>query len=371
LAKNGFKVFDSDMHVYDTPDLYLKYMNPKWGDRIPRGESRRTHGRVQFKVGDGTALRPREKLLTYGENRVADRYGFALKRGYDPVSQLEAMDKEGLDIAVLFRTSPLHCDDSFEPEYANDLCRAWNSWIADFCKEDSKQLKASALLTLHDVNLAVEETRRAVTELGAVCLSVCPEPVNGRRIHDAYFDPLWAEIDRLGVPLCFHPPASPKQEQVARGLYGHPNASIIALALRNPVELILAISSFCAGGVLERFPNLKVAFLEGNCSWLPWLLYRLDERAELHGALADVPLSLKPSEFFKRQCFISVDPDEYLVTDVIHRLGNENIVISTDYPHIDAHFPHAIDVFLSIEGISEASKRKILWDNCARLYNIT
>ncbi|MFQ5903187.1 MAG: amidohydrolase family protein [Candidatus Binatia bacterium] len=368
--KNGFKVLDSDMHVYDTPDLYLRYMDPKWGSRIPRGEPRERHGRIQFKLGNGPVLRPRKELLTYGEHRVSDRYGFALERGYDSVSQLEAMDREGLDVAVLFRTSPLHCDDSFEPKYANDLCRAWNSWIADFCKEDSKRLKASALLTLHDVNLAVEETRRAVTGLGVVGLSVCPEPVNGRRIHDPYFDPLWAEIERLGVPLCFHPPASPKQEQVARGFYGHPNASIIALALRNPVELILAISSFCAGGVLERFPNLKVAFLEGNCSWLPWLLYRLDERAELHGALADVPLSQKPSGYFKRQCFISVDPDEYLVTDVISRLGDDNIVISTDYPHIDAHFPHAIDEFLSIKGISKASIRKILWDNCARLYNL-
>jgi predicted TIM-barrel fold metal-dependent hydrolase len=226
------------------------------------------------------------------------------------------------------------------------------------------------LITLHDVDLAVREARRAVTELGVVGLSLCPEPVNGRRIHDRYYDPLWAEIERLGVALCFHPPADPKQEQVARGFYGHPNASIIALALRNPVELILAVSSFCAGGVLENFPSLRVAFLEGNCSWLPWLLYRLDERAELHGALADVPLSLKPSEYFKRQCFISVDPDEDLVADVIDRLGDDNIVISTDYPHIDAHFPRAVEEFLPIEGISRESKQKILWDNCARLYNL-
>jgi len=368
MAKNGFSVMDSDMHVYDSPDLYLKYMDPKWGNRIPRGERRHKHGRVQFKLADGTPLRPRTEVIHYGEERVGERYGFAVARGYDAVSQLRAMDIEGLDVAVLFRTSPLHCDDGFEPEYANDLCRAWNNWIADFCKEEPKRLKASALLTLHDVDLAVEEARRAITELGAVGLSVCPEPVNGRRIHDRCFDPLWAEIQRLGVPLCFHPPANPKQEQVARGFYGHPNANIVVLALRNPVELILAVSSFCAGGVLERFPDLRVAFLEGNCAWLPWLLYRLDERAELHGPLADVPLSLKPSEYFRRQCYISVDPDERLVADVIRRLGDDNIVISTDYPHIDAHFPHAIDTFLEIEGIGRESMRKILWDNCARLY---
>jgi predicted TIM-barrel fold metal-dependent hydrolase len=370
VAKNGFKAFDSDMHVYDHPDLYAKYMNPKWGDRIPVAEGWSKHGRPQFKIGGGAKLRPRELLLDHGEKQVEQRYGFALARGYDAVSQVQAMDMEGLDAAVLFRTSPLHCDETFEPDYANDLCKAWNSWIAEFCKVSPKRLKASALITLHDVDLAVDEVRRAVKELVVAGLSLCPEPINGKFIHDRHFDPLWAEIEKLGVALCFHPPARPKQDQVANKFFDHPNGNIVALALRNPVELVLAVSSFCAGGVLEKFPKLRVAFLEGNCAWLPWLLYRLDERAKLHGPLADVPLSKKPSDYFFQQCFISMDPDEYLVTDVIQRIGDDNILISTDYPHIDAHFPHALDEFFEMDGIGESSRRKILWDNCVRLYGI-
>ena len=368
--KNGLRAFDSDMHVYDPAFLYEKYMNPKWGERIPRGQRNGKHGRVEFQLGGGTKLRAISEVIDHGQKQVADRYDFAVERDYDAVSQVQAMDMEGLDVSVLFRTSPLHCDDSFEPEYANDLCLAWNSWIADFCEENPSRLKASALITLHDVALAIEEVRRVVNQLGVTALSLCPEPVNGKRIHDRYYDPLWAEIEELGVALCFHPPARPKQDQVANKFFGHPNANIVAMALRNPVELILAVSSFCAGGVLEKFPNLRVAFLEGNCAWLPWLLYRLDERAKLHGPLADVPLSKQPSDYFLRQCFISVDPDEYLVSDVIRRIGNDNIVISTDYPHIDAHFPHALDEFFEIEDVSDMSRRKILWDNCARLYNL-
>ena len=369
--KNGFRAFDSDMHVYDPPSLYEKYMNPKWGDRIPRGQRNGKHGRVEFKLGAGKeTLRAITDVIDHGQKQVAGRYDFAVARDYDAVSQIEAMDREGLDLAVLFRTSPLHCDETLEPEYANDLCKAWNDWIADFCKENPQRLKASALITLHDVDMAVDEARRAVTDLRATGLSLCPEPINGKRIHDRYFDPLWAEIERLGVALCFHPPARPKQDQVANKFFGHPNANIVALALRNPLELIQAISSFCAGGVLEKFPKLRVAFLEGNCAWLPWLLYRLDERAELHGVLADVPLSRKPSEYFLRQCFISLDPDEYLVADVVKRLGDDNLVVSTDYPHIDAHFPHAVDEVFEIDGLSDANRKKILWDNCARLYDV-
>jgi predicted TIM-barrel fold metal-dependent hydrolase len=369
--KNGFRAFDSDMHVYDPAFLYEKYMNPKWGDRIPRGRRNGRHGRVEFSIGAGReTLRAVTDVIDHGQKQVADRYDFAVARDYDAVSQLEAMDREGLDMAVLFRTSPLHCDETLEPEYANDLCRAWNDWIADFCKENPQRLKASALITLHDVDLAVDEVRRVFSRLGTTALSLCPEPINGRRIHDRYFDPLWEEIVKLDMALCFHPPARPKQDQVANKFFGHPNASIVALALRNPVELIQAVASFCAGGVLEKFPSLRVAFLEGNCAWLPWLLYRLDERSRLHGPLADVPLSRKPSEYFLHQCFISVDPDEYLITDVVNRLGDDNLVVSTDYPHIDAHFPHAIDEFFEIGGLSDANRRKILWDNCARLYNI-
>ena len=124
------------------------------------------------------------------------------------------------------------------------------------------------------------------------------------------------------------------------------------------------MSAFCGGGVLEKFPTLKVAFLEGNCAWLPWLLYRLDERAELHGALTDVPLSRKPSEYFLDLCYISVDVDEYRVTDVVGRLGDDNIVISTDYPH-------AVEEFMETPGLSNSSLKKILWDNCARLYGVS
>jgi predicted TIM-barrel fold metal-dependent hydrolase len=368
--KQGLKVIDSDMHVYDAADLYARYMDPKWGERIPKGQRDGRHGRVEFSIGGNQKMRAITDVIDHGQKQVADRYDFAVARDYDAVSQVEAMDREGLDIAVLFRTSPLHCDETLESEYANDLCKAWNSWIADFCKVNPSRLKASALITLHDVDLAVEESRRAVNELGVAALSLCPEPINGRRIHDRCFDSLWKEIENLGVALCFHPPARPKQDQVANKFFGHPNANIIALALRNPVELIQAVSSFCAGGVLEKFPGLRVAFLEGNCAWLPWLLYRLDERAELHGPLADVPLSKKPSDYFLKQCFISMDPDEYLVADVINRIGDDNLLISTDYPHIDAHFPHALDEFLEIDGLSATSRRKILWDNCARLYDV-
>ena len=157
MPKNGFQAFDSDMHVFEPADLYTKYMNPKWGDRIPHGEPRKKHGMTRYFLGNGEPIRSPSPVVSFHENRMADRFNESLARDYDNVSQLKAMDKEGLDIAVLFRTSPLHTNESFEPEYANDLCKAWNDWMVDFCKADPNRLKASALITLHDVDLAVAD----------------------------------------------------------------------------------------------------------------------------------------------------------------------------------------------------------------------
>ena len=370
------------MHVFEPHDLYLKYMNPRWGERIPRGAPRTRHGQIKFTFADGKPIRPSgtqalgatapNKNLNEsapGEAEVAHRYAKPLAGGYDALSQLDAMDKEGLDIAVLFRTFPLHCDDSLEADYANDLCRAWNDWMADFCKADPQRLRPSALITLHDVDLAVDELRRATTELKATGLCLVPEPSNGRHIHDRCYDPVWREAERLGVPICFHPAASPNQDQAVHRFKGHANEAVLINAFRNPVELMLAVGSFCAGGVLERFPNLRVAFLEGNCSWLPWALYRLDERWEMRKGYCSEPLSLRPSDYFLRQCFISVDVEEDLVRDVIKRIGDDNVVISTDYPHADSHWPNAVNHFMAMD-LPPTSRKKILWDNCARLYGV-
>jgi predicted TIM-barrel fold metal-dependent hydrolase len=91
----------------------------------------------------------------------------------------------------------------------------------------------------------------------------------------------------------------------------------------------------------------------------------------LAGELADAPLKLKPSEYFKRQCFISVDVDEELIADTVRQLGQDCFVISTDYPHIDSKWPQALDSFLTIKGLDKETQKKILWDNCARLYGLS
>ena len=312
-------------------------------------------------------LRANDRLDTQSQSLMKE--GWAQQ--FDAASSLQAMDIEGVDLAVMFRTSAsmLVSVDSLDPQFSLALCRAFNDWVADYCAEAPQRLKPTAIVPQHDPLLAAAEAQRAVEELGALAIVLLP--IAGRHVHDPEFDVLWAEIQRLGVPACFHSSSGAvSRDYVGSRFQGHPSYRTLLHASAFSIELMLTMGSMVLGGVLERFPSLEVAFLEGTCSWFPWWLYRLDDQWQKYGAGESVELTETPSTYFMRQCFIPVDADEHLVTDVVKRLGDDNLVFSTDYPHPDSAYPHATDEFLSMEGLSDGSRRKVLWDNCARLYGL-
>ena len=379
--KNGFRVMDSDLHAMEPDDLWERYLEEPFRAEMPQivhDEGAAWTQPTMIVQGHTipsyryvpTSVRPSADL--YRRSREKHPHmDIAYARGFDAESHLQAMDIEGIDVAIMYGTRgrQILMHDDLEPTYAAALSRAYNNWMYDYCQTNPDRLKLAGQISFHDVDLAVVEARRCVEELGAVAIVGNPNPVNGRHVHDPYWDPLWAEIEQLGVPVGFHPTGvSALRDDLARRYIGHPGYTLIGTAGRNPVELMMCFASMASGGVLERFPRLQCAFLEGNCGWLPWWLWRLDEQWEKFGPGADVELSMKPSDYFFRQCFIATDADEEVLPDVIRRIGDDRIVVSTDYPHGDGLFPVAIDSFIGLENVSESSKRKILWDNCARLY---
>jgi uncharacterized protein len=376
--KNGFQVIDSDLHVIEGGDVYDKYLNDKYRDKMPRylgwSPTNFPHWDVQGQMIPPWALSkevigPQQSLDAPTEHL----YQLIRARGYDAASTLAAMDAEGIDIAVVYRTFAhmVVSIDDLQPAYATAYCAAFNDWLADYCQANPKRLKPAAIVSLHDPDLAAAEARRAVEEKGHVGVVLLPMPVNGRYVNAPECDILWKEITRLGVPLAFHGTSGgASRDYVSNRFRGHANFRTLNHASAFPLELMLAMSAMTVGGVLERFPDLRVAFLEGNCSWLPWWLHRLDDQWEKYGGGEAIKLSALPSEYFKRQCFIGTDVDEELLRVVIDEIGDDNIVMSVDYPHADGPFPHGIETFLALPGVGVESKRKIMWDNCVRLYGL-
>ncbi len=280
------------------------------------------------------------------------------------------MDVEGVDVGFLYPSFGLFAiaSDELDPAYAAAVARAYNDWLASFRAASPERLHGVAMVALHDPVLAAAEAERAVTELGFRGVFVRPNPVGGRNFDDPAYDVLWAAIERLGVPIGIHEGGRPRLPQAGADRFENLEQRHIC---SHPFEQMCAAVSFVYGGVLERFPELRVAFLEAGCGWVPFWLERMDEHYE-NGLKRDFgaakTLSMAPSEYFRRQCFVSADADESFLAQVIDVLGDGCIVFSTDYPHPDSKYPEAVDCFLAIDGVSDESKRRILWDNAARLY---
>ncbi len=370
--KQGCKVADSDMHVIEPADLWVRYIDPRFKARapvglteVPRDLAIEWEGR---RIPKNTPLSRR--MLQVTQTAQVDRYAHAERRGYDARSQLEAMDREGIDVAVLFPSRGLFAlaVDGMDPELAAAIARAYNDWLAEFCGENPQRLLGAAMLPPHDVAAAVAEARRAVESLGFRATFMRPNPINGHYWHHPYYDPLWTALEALDVPIGFHEGGSGELRDYLEQTGARFDRGIMGHVVSHPLEMMQAATAMCLGGVCERHPRLRIAFLEGNCAWAPWLLWRMDEHVEWRGAVEAPDLRLKPSEYFRRQCWVSIECDEAPAVMVAAAI-RDNIVFSTDYPHGDSKYPAATDRFFELP-LPRDTARRILWDNWARLYNV-
>jgi predicted TIM-barrel fold metal-dependent hydrolase len=371
MAKNGFKMMDAEMHVMEPVDLWERYIDAEFRARAPRRLSERrwdirtvVENEVMASMpgGDWPAITDAE------EETLATRYAEEIARNFDPGTQVSAMEKEGLDLAVLFPTSAMYviAFDRMDPRFAAAACRAYNDWLHDYIQAaDPKRMFGAAAVSPHDVTSAVTEVRRAVTTLGMKGVFLRPNVFAGRAWHDPYYDPLWETCQELDVPVGFHETTGSRMKAAGADRF---NNMGIAHISTHSVEQMLACMDVIMGGVMERFPRLRVAFLEGQCGWLPFWLHRMDEHYEWRHPYGEMQhLKMLPSEYFRRQGFCAVECDEEFVSHVVAAVGDDNLVTTTDYPHGDSKYPDAMNRFLDLP-LSPESKRKILWDNARRLY---
>ena len=308
MARNGFKVFDSDMHVGEPHDLWQRYMDPAFSHRI-QGLNRWS---MDLGVEVEGMLSRQDRVLrdSPGRDGQLERFEVGLKGDFDAAAQVQAMETEGIDVCVLFPTrglTPLSIN-NLDPELAAAICRAYNDWLFEFTRESPDRMYGSAMVPPQNIEAAVSETRR-MGEKGFKSIFLRSNQVDNRNWSDPYYDPLWAECERMGVAVGIHPGGLPVDPEVP-----HIGSSFEPTRMWHSchsLNTMVAVVDCIGGGVPERFPELRIAFLEANCSWLPWLMWRMDEQqgwTSRYGMPGSLPLM--PSEYFKRQCFVSIEPDE-------------------------------------------------------------
>ena len=381
MAKDGFKVIDSDMHVMEPADLWQTYISPEFRDLAPVGAEEYFMD-LRLKHDGRVIARNQDNFADEGEMYVelAKRYGrfdeflSFQDRGWGPDTQVEAMDAEGIDLALLFPSMGLfaHAKVYDDDDLAAAISHAYNNWLAEFCQGDSKRMFGAGMVPAQNIDAAVAETRRLALDFGFKGVFLRPNPVQGRNWNHPYYDPLWAECQAFDLAVGFHE-GTPCELPVAMGERfdgHHENLWTTEHLAAHPIEQMYACLAVIMGGVTQRFPTLRFAFLEGNCSWSPFWIWRMDEHYEHRESILKERLPFMPSEYFKRQCFTSVEADEAPGKYAIDYLGDDNIVFSTDYPHPDSRYPKSVEMLLTLD-FPRDSLRKILWDNCARLYGLS
>ena len=361
--RGAYRIIDADGHVQETADLWERWLDPEFIDDAP---VRGSDGEWRWRGNPVTdALSPAVKA-EFGA-KTKERYGDYIAMGWNPESQLLAMDRMGIDLAYLYPTMGLflwHQDD-LPPALATAMTRAYNNWLADFASADRARLHPVTALSLLDVDAAVEEARRSIAAHGTRAVYVRPNPVNGRTLSSPDLEPLWTLCEDAGVTVAFHEGAHARVRTAGDDRF---TTDFARWSCSHPMEMMMAFASLLEGGVLERHPRLRVGFLEAGCGWVPYWLWRLDERWENTGFEVASRVSLPPSEYFRRQCWVSVEADEPYLGDIIKHIGEDRVLFASDYPHPD-HKPDLTGTLVALEGmLSKAVLEKILWDNPRQFY---
>lgn len=376
-----YRVISSDDHVVEPADVFTRRVAARYHDRIPRIERRdgkdlwvvdgRVVGRIFSKAGV-----PFEE---WSELRDEARYDSIRPGGFDPVERLKDYDIDGVDASVLFPNpvvgfagDPLYSVK--EPAIRLACIEAYNDWLVeDFCGVDPRRLIPLCVLPSWDVDLAVAEAARCLKKGHRGIVFAGALDVFGQTpTWHPYWDPLWRLMEEADLPVCFHQISAALDRPTAHAAPPPEVSGIIAArVVWHICTLVPVLPEILFSGMLERFPGLKVFLAEGGVGWIPFVLQQADFVWERNRYWAEPKLSLRPSEYWRRQCaagFWSEPIHPFLV----ETLGAESILWEGDYPHTILTWPDSGQhIERSLAPIADpAIHRQILAENAIRIFRL-
>jgi predicted TIM-barrel fold metal-dependent hydrolase len=379
----GFRVYDADAHGSISPHMWQDLPEP-YRARRPRPVTiYDPDGLGNFNAGwliEGSlephalgpgaqqANTPRNVLAEFGANVGRTHCSIASMTLSDPQARLGDMDRMGIDAQMLF-PSTLYAHMTADPGFEAALFRACNRYVARQCAQAPSRLKWSGLLPLRDRGealTALEEMQRLGAR-AAVVFGTAGE----RMLSDPSFLPIWDEFARSGLPLCVHMGMSfPPLAQLGRSIYdGH----IIGMSL--PAQL--AFMAIVGHGMLDHYPELKVAFLEFGAEWIFYMVSRMDHYLPLDRGGHPMGLSMPNATDLPRQSirdyaksgriFIAAEANDRMIEQLFQLVGENHVLFSSDFPHGEGRENAAAEI-LERKDLAASQKQKLLYDNTVRLF---
>ena len=370
----AYNVIDADGHILEPLDLWDRYIDPGFRDRAPRivkGDNGKERLVIEeHMVGDSRISIGRIGGVGARQGVVAAdtlEYKDGKPGGFDPHARIPDMDADGIDAVFLYPSLGLFSGGIHDPPLAAAVCRAYNRWLADYCKPYPDRLFGVAMLPLQDVELAIAEMRFAKKELGFRGGFLRPNPYDGKMINHPDFEPFWAAAEDLDFSIGFHEGASSGMPTVGVDRFEGRAAKHI---ISHTMEMMLACLAVIWGGVCEKHPKIRIGFLESGGGWIaPWL-DRMDRHFDDQG-FNDSGLKTRPSELFRRNCWISFEPVEGSLNVLADYVGPNKIMWATDYPHRDGFFPGAPDMVRErLKGTSPATQKGVLAGGAMGFYGL-
>jgi predicted TIM-barrel fold metal-dependent hydrolase len=308
---------------------------------------------------------------------------------WDPKRRVTELERQGVAAEVLFGNgAPFavgRVDFAPDPEETRQANMAFNRWVIDFCSEAPGRLHGQALVSFDDVDQAVHDVYWA-KEQGLVGILMPPLYPGSKFFFDPALDPIWSACQEVGLPLSQH------------GGTGAPNyqplgfSAFMVLAAEHSFFSGRSLWQLILGGVFDRFPDLKIAFIETESWWIAPMIGLLDRRERLADDWTEFaqtlgqskPYSRLPSEYWRSNCYAGIspfDPSQLSAGDLSSAdraadgfaIHSDNAMFGVDYPHPESIVPRVITnarLLAAMPNVTEADARKVLYENAAEVYHL-
>lgn len=367
-----YAVISTDDHAWENRDTWTSRVPARFREGCPQVKRENGidywvyAGQTIRALGTGcAAMRPdRDPVKTWEEVPAA---------AYDPAARLDAMDQDGVGAEVLFPQAAGFGGGPFaassgDPELRLACIRAYNDWLAEEWSDLSPRYIAQALVPIWDVGLAVEELRRA-HGLGhrALVWTSAPESFGFPHFNERYWEPLWSVLEDLEMPVALHIGSARELTEPWEGFSTMRKLSMVStFAITSNLQVM---ANLLLSGILERHPRLRFISVESGLGWVPYLLETVDHQFEAQRLWKD-GMSLKPSEYFHRQCYVNF---WYEVHGIAQRdvIGVDNILWEADFPHPTSTYPESRKLIADcLAGVADEDRYKMLHANAVRVYGI-
>jgi predicted TIM-barrel fold metal-dependent hydrolase len=362
-----YQLVSGDSHIVEPPNLYLDRVPAKYRDRAPHQE--------RLPKGDGWVMEGAIEPFSFGLNSAAGvpyeqispwgQWDEVRKGGYDPAERIKDQEKDGVDAEVLYPTPRISSGvlvNRSDPEYQLALVRAYNDWLSEFCSHAPDRLIGMVMIPTVGIEPAMAELARA-SDLPGMKGALLRTFPNGSLDIGPEDDRFWQACQELGWTVNIH---------VGMGADA-PKDFRRGPTLPGDVRFYDApkrIMQFIFTDVFERFPKLAIVFAEVDCGWVPYFKEQLDDRYKRIHHWADIHLKRPPSAYCDSNIYYTYITDSYAV-DNRHRVGIDNMLWSSDYPHIGTDWPNSWQTIeRDFAGVPIAERHQILAGNASRLYQL-